>query len=81
MNHQLECIDLWHGASLGSGDSIFFKQVPGVLNGHAVRRHNFRDMLQSLAYYAVQNCANFYVHFTHPILKFYSLLLFFVVST
>jgi len=25
MNHQSECIDIWHGASLGLGDSHLYK--------------------------------------------------------
>jgi len=34
-----------------------------------------------LNYCEVQNCANFYISFTHSVLKFYSLLSFFVAST
>jgi len=34
-----------------------------------------------LNYYKVQNFVNYYIGFTHSILKFYSLLSFFVVST
>jgi len=28
MNHQPECFDFWHGASLGSGGSSMFKLSP-----------------------------------------------------
>jgi len=33
VNHWFECIDVWHGASLGPGDSIYSNEVPGVING------------------------------------------------
>jgi len=29
MSHWPECIDIWHGASLGLGDTELFKEVPG----------------------------------------------------
>jgi len=39
MNHRPECIDFWHGASLGLGDTDLFNEVPGVTNDHALRGH------------------------------------------
>jgi len=47
----------------------------------SLRRPNFRDLWQSLTYYEEQNCANIYIGFTNSILKLYSLLSFFLVST
>jgi len=42
MNHWLECIDIWHGTSLGQGDSSLFNKLPGVTNGYAQRGHIFK---------------------------------------
>jgi len=40
MNHWLECIDIWHRASFGLGDSSSFSnKVPGVANGHTLKGH------------------------------------------
>jgi len=27
MNHWLECIDIWHGTSLGQGDFVYLKSL------------------------------------------------------
>jgi len=30
MNHWPECIDIWHGVSLGQGDSSLLNKVSGI---------------------------------------------------
>jgi len=82
MNHWSECIVFWHDAFLGLGDLICSNKVPGDWNGRALRRHVCRDVTDSNYYeYKVQISANFYISFTHSILKIYSILSFFVVIT
>jgi len=43
MNHRIKYIYIWHGASLGPGDSSLFKwnEVPGFQNGHALKGRNY----------------------------------------
>jgi len=41
MNHWPECIDFWHGVSLGLGDTDCSNEVPGDTNGHALRGYIF----------------------------------------